>query len=43
MSAPPSTGSALTREAILRALSSLSEELGRRGVIGEGLFEEGRI
>lgn len=29
------TGSALTREAILRALSSLSDELGRQGVMGE--------
>ena len=29
------TGSALTRETILRALGLLSEELGRQGVIGE--------
>lgn len=35
MSAPQPTGSALTREAILRALSSLSDELGRQGVTGE--------
>jgi len=35
MSAPQSSGSALTREAILRALSSLSEELGRHGITGE--------
>lgn len=35
MSAPSSTGSALSREAILRALSSLSDELGRHGVMGE--------
>ncbi len=31
----PPTGSALTREAILRALDSLSEELGRQNVTGE--------
>ena len=35
MSAPPPNGSALTREVILRALSSLSEELGKQGVTGE--------
>lgn len=35
MSASQPTGSALTREAILRALGSLSEELGRQGVTGE--------
>ena len=35
MSVPSSSGSALTREAILRALSSLSEELGKQGVTGE--------
>jgi hypothetical protein len=35
MSAPQPPGSALTREAILRALASLSDELGRQGVIGE--------
>lgn len=35
MSAPQSAGSALTREAILRALTSLSEELGKQGVTGE--------
>jgi hypothetical protein len=35
MSASQPAGSALTREAILRALGSLSEELGRQGVIGE--------
>src|ERR1044071_8120785 len=29
------TGSQLTREAILRALQTLSEELGKRGVTGE--------
>jgi len=31
----PATGSALTREAILAALGSLSEELGKQGMIGE--------
>ena len=31
----PSTGSALTREVILDALSALSEELGKQGAIGE--------
>src|SRR5436190_12327374 len=35
MSAPQPAGSALSREAILRALSSLSEELGKGGVTGE--------
>src|SRR5687768_6127456 len=35
MSTDQPSGSALTREAILRALSSLSEELGKEGVIGE--------
>ena len=35
MSAPHPTGSALTREAILLALGSLSEELGKHGVTGE--------
>src|SRR5712691_3932655 len=35
MSAQEPTASALTREAILRALSSLSEELGKQGVIVE--------
>ena len=35
MSASQPSGSALTREAILRALSSLSDELGKRGVTGE--------
>lgn len=35
MSASPPTSSALTREAILRALGSLSEELGKQGVTGE--------
>ena len=35
MSAPQPSGSALTRAAILRALSSLSDELGKRGVTGE--------
>ncbi|MBK5257460.1 MAG: hypothetical protein JJE39_15655 [Vicinamibacteria bacterium] len=35
MSGSQPTGSALTREAILRALSSLSDELGKRGVTGE--------
>ena len=35
MSASPPTGSALTREAILRALSSLSDELGKQDVTGE--------
>ena len=34
MSTPPPTGSALTREAILRALGSLSDELGKQGVTG---------
>ena len=32
---PPPTGSVLTREAILQALGSLSEELGKEGVTGE--------
>ena len=36
MSAQPQpTGSALSREKILRALGSLSEELGRQSVTGE--------
>ena len=35
MSESLSAGSALTREGILRALSSLSEELGKQGVTGE--------
>jgi hypothetical protein len=35
MSELHSTGSALTRDTILRALSSLSDELARRGVTGE--------
>ena len=35
MSASPPTGSALTRDAILRALGCLSKELGRQGVTGE--------
>ena len=35
MSTPQPTGSALTREAILRALGSLSDELGKQGVTGE--------
>ena len=35
MSAPQPTGSALTRESILRALNSLSDELGKQGVTGE--------
>ncbi len=35
MSSPSDSGSALTREAILGALSGLSEELGKHGVIGE--------
>ncbi len=35
MSAQQPTGSALTREAILRALSSLSEELGKQDITGE--------
>ncbi|MBX3732318.1 MAG: hypothetical protein KF791_06955 [Verrucomicrobiae bacterium] len=35
MSTPPSSGSALTREAIVDALSALSDELGKQGVIGE--------
>lgn len=35
MSASTPSGSALTREAILRALGSLSEELGKQGVTGE--------
>ena len=35
MSAQQPSGSALTREAILRALSSLSDELGRQGITGE--------
>lgn len=36
MSAPASSGSVLTREAILRALGSRSEELGKQGIIEEG-------
>ena len=35
MSAQQPSGSALTREAILRALTSLSDELGKQGVTGE--------
>lgn len=35
MSTTPSSGSGLTREAIMGALSALSDELGKRGVIGE--------
>lgn len=35
MSGQHSPSSVLTREVILRALGSLSEELGRRGVVGE--------
>jgi hypothetical protein len=35
MSTPLPTGSTLSREAILRALESLSEELGKQGVTGE--------
>ena len=35
MSAQQPSGSALTREAILRALTSLSDELGKSGVTGE--------
>jgi hypothetical protein len=35
MSTPPYFGSALTRQAIVDALSALSEELGKQGVIGE--------
>ncbi|NBV22854.1 MAG: hypothetical protein EBS05_13175 [Proteobacteria bacterium] len=35
MSAPQPSNSALTREAILRALNSLSEDLGKQGVTGE--------
>lgn len=35
MSAPQPTGSALTREAILRALSSLSDELSKQNITGE--------
>lgn len=35
MSVPQPTGSVLTREAILRALGSLSDELGKQGVTGE--------
>ena len=35
MSASQPSGSALTRETILRALGSLSEELGKQGVTGE--------
>ncbi len=35
MTTPSNFGSALTREVILGALSALSDELGRQGVIGE--------
>jgi hypothetical protein len=36
MSAPASSGSVLKREAILRALGSLSEELGIQRITEEG-------
>jgi hypothetical protein len=36
MSAPASSGSVLTREAILRALGYLSEELGKQGITEKG-------
>ena len=35
MSASQSSDSALTRESVLRALESLSDELGKQGVVGE--------
>jgi hypothetical protein len=35
MSAPPPSNSALTRKTIVRALNSLSDELGKQGVTGE--------
>jgi hypothetical protein len=35
MSASQPSGSALTRETVLRALGTLSEDLGRHGVVGE--------
>jgi hypothetical protein len=49
MSAPQPSGSALTREAILRALGSLSEELGKQNVtdelclFGSTVMEEGKV
>lgn len=43
MSAPPPTGSVLTHEAILRALGSLSDELGRHGVTGEACLFGGTV
>ncbi len=45
MSVSQPSGSALTREAMLRALSSLSEELRKvkTQYLVEGLFEEGKI
>ena len=39
----PATGSALTREAILAALGSLSEELGKQGIIGEICLFDGTV
>jgi hypothetical protein len=43
MSASSSSGSALTREAIRRALSSLSEELGKQGITGEVCLFDGSV
>jgi hypothetical protein len=43
MSTPPYFGSALTREAIVDALSALSEELGKQGVIGELCLFRGTV
>jgi hypothetical protein len=43
MSTPSSFGSALTREAIVDALSALSKELGKQGVIGELCLFEGIV
>ena len=43
MSASQPTGSALTREMILRALGSLAAELGKRGVTGELCFFGGTV
>lgn len=43
MSSPPPTGSALTREAILRALAALGEELGRQGITGELCLFDGTV
>lgn len=43
MSAQKPTGSVLAREGILRALGSLSEELGKQGIIGELCLFDGTV